>query len=163
MSSLLARATTSPSRCGPRGVSASWGPAGAWTPPSADNSSTKLAEARRRFLIHPGQDSDKRRGAAEGLPYLARTANGKEKLECGEPAKGALSELSRSRAQNGRDGVRATLFNLTNSYAKQETNPEMIKMAKLAPHHTPKEHELDGEEFTDKQICTICQLAPPPH
>ena len=106
--------------------------------PFAEGRSTQRIEGYRRVLIHPNKDSDKRRGATEGLPYLDRTASGKEKLECGEPAKGALSELSRSGAQNGRDGVMANLVDLASSYAKQETNPETLKRAKLAPHHTPE-------------------------
>ena len=52
----------------------------------------------------------------------------------------------------------ANLVDLARSYAKQETNPETLTRAKLAPHHTPEEHKLDDEEFTNKQICTICQL-----
>ena len=52
----------------------------------------------------------------------------------------------------------ANIFDLASSYAKQETNPETLTRAKLAPHHTPEEHKLDDDEFTNKQICTICQL-----
>ena len=62
-------------------------------------------EGHRKFPVNPNRESAKRRGAAEGMPYPTRIANGKEKRECGEPAKGALSELSRSGAQNGRDGL----------------------------------------------------------
>ena len=55
-------------------------------------------------------------------------------------------------------GVMATPVNITNSYSKQEINPEMLKMAKFAKPHIPEEHELDDQDFTDKRSCTICQL-----
>ena len=126
--------------------------------PFADGSSTKLAEACRRFLINPGKDSDLRRWAAEGLSYLTLDADVKEKLVCDEPAMKALIELGKSGAQNVMYGVMATLVNLTNSYDKQEINPEMLELAKFAKHHIPEEHELDDEDFADKRIWTICQL-----
>ena len=48
--------------------------------PFADGSSTKLAEACRRFLINPGKDDDLRRWAAEGLSFLTLDAEVKERL-----------------------------------------------------------------------------------
>ena len=56
----------------------------------------------------------------------------------------------------------ANLVDLARSYAKQETNPDTLERAKLAQPHTPKEPELDYEEFTDKQTGTICQLGGSP-
>ena len=87
-------------------------------PPFAEGRSTQRAEEYRSFLIYLNRDSNKRRGAAKGLPYRARTAKGKENLESGEPAKGALCELSMSGVRNGRDGVMANLINLINRYAQ---------------------------------------------
>ena len=54
--------------------------------PFADGSTTKLAEACRRFLINPGKDLDLRRWAAEGLSFLTIDADVKEKLVEDEPA-----------------------------------------------------------------------------
>ena len=48
--------------------------------PLADGSTTKLAEACRRFLINPSKDFDLRRWAAEGLSFLTMDAEVKEKL-----------------------------------------------------------------------------------
>ena len=44
-------------------------------------------------------------------------------------------------------GVVATLVNLTNSYDKQQIDPEMLELAKFAKQHIPEEHELDDEDF----------------
>merc|ERR1719234_39012 len=126
--------------------------------PFADGSSTKLAEACRRFLINPEKDSDLRRWAAEGLSFLTLDADVKEKLVEDEPAMRALIELGKTGAQNVMYGVMATLVNVTNSYDKQEINPEMLELAKFAKHHIPEEHELDDEDFADKRICTIANL-----
>ena len=75
-----------------------------------------------------------------------------------EPAVKALIELGKTGAQNVMYGVMATLVNVTNSYDKQEINPEMLELAKFAKHHIPEEHELDDEDFADKRICTIANL-----
>ena len=48
--------------------------------PLADGSTTKLAEACRRFLINPSKDFDLRKWAAEGLSFLTMDAEVKEKL-----------------------------------------------------------------------------------
>ena len=55
-------------------------------------------------------------------------------------------------------GVLATLVNVTNSYDKQEINPEMIELAKFAKHHIPEDHELDDEDFADKRIAIVANL-----
>ena len=70
----------------------------------------------------------------------------------------ALIDLGKTGAQNVMYGVMATLVNITNSYDKQEINPEMLELAKFAKHHIPEEHELDDEDFADMRICTIAYL-----
>merc|ERR1719414_3716 len=126
--------------------------------PFADGSSTKLAEACRRFLVNPGKDADLRRWAAEGLSYLTLDADVKEKLVEDEPAMKALIDLGKTGAQNVMYGVVATLVNITNSYDKQEIDPQMVELAKFAKHHIPEEHELDDEDFADKRVDTLGRL-----
>jgi len=126
--------------------------------PFADGSSTKLAEACRRFLVNPGKDADLRRWAAEGLSFLTLDADVKEKLCEDEAALKALIDLGKTGAQNVMYGVLATLVNVTNSYDKQEINPEMIELAKFAKHHIPEDHELDDEDFADKRIAIVANL-----
>ena len=123
--------------------------------PFADGSTTKLAEACRRILINPGKDRDMRRWAAEGLSYLTLDAEVKEKLCEDEAAVKSLIELAKSGNQEAAYGVVTTFVNLTNSFEKQEINPEMLELAKFAKHHIPQEHELDDEDFVDKRIWTL--------
>lgn len=120
--------------------------------PFADGSSTKLAEACRRFLINPGKDDDLRRWAAEGLSFLTMDADVKERLIEDRKAIEALIELGKTGKQNVAFGVVSTLVNLTNSFEKQEINPEMLELAKFAKHHIPEDHELDDQDFVDKRI-----------
>ena len=54
--------------------------------PLAEGSTTKLAEACRRFLINAQKDFDLRRWAAEGLSFLTIDAEVKEKLAEDEAA-----------------------------------------------------------------------------
>ena len=120
--------------------------------PFADGSTSKLAEACRRILIHPGKDRDMRRWAAEGLSYLTLDADVKEKLCEDEAAVRSLIELAKTGNQEAAYGVVTTFVNLTNSFEKVEINPEMLELAKFAKHHIPQEHELDDPDFVDKRI-----------
>ena len=49
-------------------------------------------------------------------------------------------------------------MNITNSYDKQEIDPQMIELAKFAKHHIPEDHELDDEDFADKRTDTLGRL-----
>ena len=66
--------------------------------------------------------------------------------------------MGKTGAQNVAYGVVATLVNITNSYDKQEIDPQMIELAKFAKHHIPEEHELDDEDFADKRIDILGRL-----
>lgn len=123
--------------------------------PFAEGSTLKLAEACRRFLLHPGQDQDLRKWAAEGLSYLTLDAEVKEKLVEDRAALHALIELAKSGDQSVLYGVVTTIVNLCNAYDKQEMVPEMIELAKFAKHHIPEEHELDDPDFVAKRVMIL--------
>merc|ERR1712018_250306 len=121
--------------------------------PFADGSTSKLAEACRRFLINPEKDRDLRRWASDGLSYLTLDADVKEKLVDDEAAIKALIELAKAdKSQDCAYGVVTIFVNCTNSFEKKEIDPEMIELAKFAKHHIPEEHELDDPDFIDKRI-----------
>lgn len=123
--------------------------------PFADGSTTKLAEACRRFLIKPGKDRDIRKWAAEGLSYLTLDADVKEKLIEDRPAIQALIELAKTGDQSVIYGVITTFVNLCNAYEQQELLPEMMELAKFAKHHIPEEHELDDPDFISGRIMNL--------
>lgn len=123
--------------------------------PFADGSNLKLAEACRRFLLHPGKDQDIRKWSAEGLSYLTLDAEVKEKLIEDKPALQALIELAKTEDQSVIYGVITTLVNLCNAYEKQEVIPEMVELAKFAKHHIPEESELDDADFVSKRIIIL--------
>nr|CAI5817257.1 unnamed protein product [Callosobruchus analis] len=125
--------------------------------PFAEGSTLKLAEACRRFLLHPGKDKDIRKWAAEGLSYLTLDAEVKEKLIEDKAALVALVELAKSGDQSALFGVVTTLVNLCNAYDKQEIIPEMVELAKFAKHHIPQEHELDDPDFVTKRVIALGQ------
>ncbi|KAJ8916639.1 hypothetical protein NQ315_000284 [Exocentrus adspersus] len=123
--------------------------------PFAEGSTLKLAEACRRFLLHPGEDQDIRKWAAEGLSYLTLDAEVKEKLIEDKAALQALVELAKTGDQSVLFGVITTLVNLCNAYEKQEVIPEMLELAKFAKQHIPQEHELDDQDFVKKRILCL--------
>ncbi|XP_060516554.1 protein unc-45 homolog B-like isoform X2 [Cylas formicarius] len=123
--------------------------------PFAEGSTLKLAEACKRFLLHPSKDTDIRKWAAEGLSYLTLDAEVKESLVEDKPALKALVELASTGDQGVVFGVVTTLVNLCNAYEKQEVIPEMIELAKFAKQHIPEEHELDDPDFVTKRILVL--------
>lgn len=125
--------------------------------PFADGSPLKLAEACRRFLLHPGKDKDLRKWSAEGLSYLTLDAEVKEKMIEDRAALQALIELAQSGDQSVVYGVITTLVNLCNAYEKQEVVPEMVELAKFAKQHVPEVHELDDPDFISKRILILGQ------
>lgn len=133
----------------------SYGGTDATIKPFSDGSTLKLAEACRRFLLHPGKDKDIRKWAAEGLSYLTLDAEVKEKLIEDKAAVKALVELAKTGDQSVLFGVVTTLVNLCNAYEKQEVIPEMIELAKFAKQHIPEEHELDDPDFVIKRILAL--------
>ena len=52
-------------------------------------------------------------------------------------------------------GVLATLVNITNSYDKQDTNPEMLEQTKFTKHCIPEEDEFDDVDNADKSIWSM--------
>ncbi|XP_054271467.1 protein unc-45 homolog B isoform X1 [Macrosteles quadrilineatus] len=125
--------------------------------PFADGSTTKLAEACRRFLISPSKDADMRRWAIEGLSYLTLDADVKEKLIDDKKALHAMVELAKSGNQACVYPTVTTLVNLCNAYEKQEVIPEMIELAKFAKHHIPEDHELDDPDFVSKRCAVLAK------
>lgn len=123
--------------------------------PFADGANLKLAEACRKFLLHPGNDQDMRKWSAEGLSYLTLDAEVKEKLIEDRAALRALIELAKTGDQSVLYGVITTLVNLCNAYEKQEMIPEMVELAKFAKHHIPEEHEFDDQDFVAKRILIL--------
>ncbi|KAF7287644.1 hypothetical protein GWI33_005992 [Rhynchophorus ferrugineus] len=133
----------------------SYGGSDASVKPFAEGSTLKLAEACRRFLLHPGKDTDIRKWAAEGLSYLTLDAEVKEKLIEDKAAIKSLVELAKSGDQSVIFGVVTTFVNLCNAYEKQEIIPEMIELAKFAKQHIPEEHELDDPDFVTKRLLAL--------
>ncbi|KAL3270781.1 hypothetical protein HHI36_021305 [Cryptolaemus montrouzieri] len=123
--------------------------------PFAEGSNLKLAEACRRFLLHPGKDMSIRKWAAEGLSYLTLDAEVKEKLIEDRAALQAMIELAKTGDQSCLYGVITTLVNLCNAYEKQEVLPEMLELAKFAKQHIPENHELDDPDFVTKRIVIL--------
>ncbi|KAG8231774.1 hypothetical protein J437_LFUL010749 [Ladona fulva] len=121
--------------------------------PFAEGSTSKLAEACRKFLVSAKKDADIRRWAAEGLSYLTLDADVKEKLVEDKPAINALIELGKTGNRTCVYGVVTTLVNLVNAYDKKEAPaPELVRLAEFAKHHIPQEHELDDPDFVAKRV-----------
>lgn len=125
--------------------------------PFSEGSTLKLAEACRRFLIHPDTNPDTKRWAVEGLSYLTLDAEVKEKLVEDQAALVAIMGLAKSEKTSAMYALVSIFVNLCNAYEKQEVIPEMIELAKFSKCHVPEDHELDDVDFVNKRITLLCQ------
>ena len=68
--------------------------------------------------------------------------------------------MGKTGAQNVMSGVLPTLVNITNSYGKQQINPELLELANVVTHHILEEHELDEEDIADNlEYCPVLTSA----
>lgn len=125
--------------------------------PFSEGSTLKLAEACRRFLIHPDTNPDTKRWAVEGLSYLTLDAEVKEKLVEDQAALVAIMGLAKSEKTSAMYALVSIFVNLCNAYEKQEVIPEMIELAKFSKCHVPEDHELDDIDFVNKRIMLLCK------
>ncbi|XP_026806127.1 protein unc-45 homolog A [Rhopalosiphum maidis] len=125
--------------------------------PFSEGSTLKLAEACRRFLIHPDTNPDTKRWAVEGLSYLTLDAEVKEKLVEDQAALIAIMGLAKSEKTSAMYALVSIFVNLCNAYEKQEIIPEMIELAKFSKCHVPEDHELDDVDFVNKRIMLLCK------
>lgn len=125
--------------------------------PFSEGSTLKLAEACRRFLIHPDTNPDTKRWAVEGLSYLTLDAEVKEKLIDDQAALVAIMGLAKSEKTSAMYALVSIFVNLCNAYEKQEVIPEMIELAKFSKCHVPEDHELDDIDFVNKRITLLCK------
>lgn len=125
--------------------------------PFSEGSTLKLAEACRRFLIHPNTNPDTKRWAVEGLSYLTLDAEVKEKLVEDQAALEAIMGLAKSEKTSAMYALVSIFVNLCNAYEKQEVIPEMIELAKFSKQHVPEDHELDDVDFVNKRITLLCK------
>lgn len=124
--------------------------------PFSEGSTLKLAEACRRFLVHPNTDADTKRWAVEGLSYLTLDAEVKEKLIEDQASLTAIMGLAKSEKTSAMYALVSIFVNLCNAYEKQEVIPEMIELAKFSKCHVPEDHELDDVDFINKRITLLC-------
>ncbi|XP_050441733.1 protein unc-45 homolog A [Adelges cooleyi] len=125
--------------------------------PFSEGATLKLAEACRRFLIHPNTKADTKRWAVEGLSYLTLDAEVKEKLIEDQAALVAIMGLAKSEKTSAMYALVSIFVNLCNAYEKQEVIPEMIELAKFSKCHVPENHELDDVDFVNKRITLLCK------
>lgn len=123
--------------------------------PFSEGATLKLAEACRRFLIHPDTNPDTKRWAIEGLSYLTLDAEVKEKLIEDQAALAAIMGLAKSEKTSAMYALVSIFVNLCNAYEKQEIIPEMIELAKFSKCHVPEDHELDDIDFVNKRITAL--------
>ncbi|KAJ1180102.1 hypothetical protein NDU88_005326 [Pleurodeles waltl] len=118
----------------------------------AEGSTLKLAKQCRKWLCNEEIKASTRRWAVEGLAYLTFDADVKEEFVEDKAAMKAMFQLAKSEDKTVLFAVASTLVNCTNSYDKEELDPQMLELAKYAKQHIPEEHPKDKKEFVVTRI-----------
>ncbi|XP_069481295.1 protein unc-45 homolog A [Ambystoma mexicanum] len=118
----------------------------------AEGSTLKLAKQCRKWLCNEEIKASTRRWAVEGLAYLTFDADVKEEFVEDKPAMQVMSQLAKSEDKTVLFAVASTLVNCTNSYDKEELDPQMLELAKYAKQHIPEEHPKDKKDFVVTRI-----------
>ena len=124
----------------------------------AEGSTLKLAKSCRRFVVSARKGDSVRRWAAEGLAFLSLDAEVKEALSQDQPALKALIAMSSSADQTLLYGLATIFVNLSNSYDKRESNPELEELGRYAGENIPKEHEFDSADYVVKRVATLQEV-----
>uniref|UniRef100_A0A8C5M398 Unc-45 myosin chaperone A n=1 Tax=Leptobrachium leishanense TaxID=445787 RepID=A0A8C5M398_9ANUR len=118
----------------------------------AEGSTLKLAKQCRKWLCNESIQPSTRRWAVEGLAYLTFDADVKEEFVEDKDALQAMFNLAKSQDKTVLFAVASTLVNCTNSYDREEIDPQMLELAKYAKQHIPEEHPKDKKEFVEARV-----------
>ncbi|XP_053573687.1 protein unc-45 homolog A [Bombina bombina] len=118
----------------------------------AEGSTLKLAKQCRKWLCNETIQPSTRRWAVEGLAYLTFDADVKEEFVEDKSALQAMFTLAKSQDKTVLFAVASTLVNCTNSYDREEVDPQMLELAKYAKQHVPEEHPKDKKEYVAVRV-----------
>ncbi|XP_073509295.1 protein unc-45 homolog A isoform X1 [Phyllobates terribilis] len=118
----------------------------------AEGSTLKLAKQCRKWLCNESIQASTRRWAVEGLAYLTFDADVKEEFVEDKAAMQAMFSLAKSQDKTVIFAVASTLVNCTNSYDREEMDPQMLELAKYAKQHVPEEHPKDKKDFVEARV-----------
>ncbi|XP_056428005.1 protein unc-45 homolog A isoform X2 [Hyla sarda] len=118
----------------------------------AEGSTLKLAKQCRKWLCNESIQASTRRWAVEGLAYLTFDADVKEEFVEDKAAMQVMFSLAKSQDKTVIFAVASTLVNCSNSYDREEIDPQMLELAKYAKQHVPEEHPKDKKEFVEARV-----------
>lgn len=126
--------------------------------PFSKEANPRFARDCRSILTRPTPELTMKQHAIEALAYLSFDGDVKEELMDDRAALNALFENLTFDINSSVVYSILTIFvNLTNSYNKQETSPELLELAKFARQHIPEEHPKDKKEIVDRRLERLTQ------
>lgn len=121
--------------------------------PFSREANPNFARDCRSIITRPTPEFTMKQYAIEALAYLSFDGDVKEELVSDNLALSALFETLTFDVNSPVVYSILTIFvNLTNSYNKQETAPELVELAKFAKQHIPEEHPMDKREVLEKRL-----------
>lgn len=121
--------------------------------PFSREANPSFARDCRSIITRPTPEFTMKQHAIEALAYLSFDGDVKEELVADDLALKALFETMTFDVNSPVIYSILTVFvNLTNSYNKQETAPELVELAKFAKQHIPEEHPMDKRDILEKRL-----------
>lgn len=124
--------------------------------PFSREANPSFARDCRAIITRPTPEFAMKQHAIEALAYLSFDGDVKEQLVSDSEALKVLFEFMTRDINSPIVYSILTIFvNLTNSYDKQETSPELLELAKFAKQHIPQVHPMDQREVLEKRLQTL--------
>lgn len=123
----------------------------------AEGSGLKLERTCSKFLLSTKGHGHLFKWAVEGLAFLSLDAEVKEAMVSNKNTITTLCKIPTVGEQSLLYGIATIFVNLSNSYDKPESNPELEELGKYAGENVPKEHKLDGAQYVKKRVSSMLE------
>lgn len=124
----------------------------------AEGSGLKLERACSKILLSSNRRRHLYKWAIEALAFISLDAEVKEALISKKNVLRILCSVPKTGEQSLLYGLATIYVNLTNSYDKPESNPELEELGKYAGENVPKEHEFDGNHYVKTRVSCLLEL-----
>ncbi|CAH8645360.1 unnamed protein product [Heterobilharzia americana] len=107
------------------------------------------------------KDLESAHWAVEGLAYLTMNADVKEEITKDCEFLTALLLFAQYCQKDSSFALCSVLAHLTNSFERQQIEPELLELAKFSKQHIPEDHLYDSEEYIQKRRLILTKMGLP--
>ncbi|CAH8870597.1 unnamed protein product [Trichobilharzia szidati] len=124
---------------------------------------TKSTRTKKNNVSNNGstihfKDLESAHWGVEGMAYLSMNAEVKEEIIEDRELVTALLMFAQHCQKDTSFALCSVLAHLTNSFERQQIEPEMIELAKFSKQHIPEDHPYDSDEYVKKRRLILVNM-----